>query len=81
MSGSWTEYAVLWTNYLGFIWDILNFLRSVNPERKFDVQNSYFGGGYVFRIGFFKLLNNDDSDMPFTKKGMSESQRYLKSCV
>ena len=30
------------------------FLRSVNPEfeRKFDGQNSYFGGGYVFRISF-----------------------------
>ena len=27
----------------------------VNPEfeREFDVQNSYFGSGYVFRIGFF----------------------------
>ena len=33
------------------------FERSVNPEfgRKFDVQNSYFGGGYVFRIGFFLI--------------------------
>ena len=38
------------------------FLRSVNPEfeRKFDVQNSYLGYGYVFRIDFFNLLSNDD---------------------
>jgi len=36
---------------------ILNFLKSVNPkfERNFDVQNSYFGGGYVFRISFLDL--------------------------
>ena len=26
MQGSWTEYLVLWTNSLGFIWDIWNFL-------------------------------------------------------
>ena len=33
----------------------LIFLRSVNPEieRKFDVRNSYFEGGYVFRISYF----------------------------
>jgi len=24
MYGGWTEYAVLWINFLGFIWDILN---------------------------------------------------------
>ena len=32
------------------------FYRSVNPvlERKFDVQNSYFGGGYVFRDEILK---------------------------
>ncbi len=30
-------------------------------ERKFDVQNPYFGDGYVFRIGFFKLSNNGQS--------------------
>ena len=38
------------------------FYRSVHPEfeRKFDVQNSIFGGGYVFRISFLKSLNNDD---------------------
>ena len=37
-------------------------VRSVNTEfeRKFDVQKSYFGGGYVFRISFLKLLNNYD---------------------
>ena len=37
------------------------FERSVNPEfeRNFDVQNFYFGGGYVFRISFLKLFNND----------------------
>ena len=29
-------------------------------ESKFDVQNSNFGGGYVFRIIFLKLLNTDD---------------------
>jgi len=29
-------------------------------ERKFDVQNPYFGDGYVFRIGFFKLLKKAD---------------------
>ena len=52
-----SEYAVLWKTSFGFIWDKLNFLKF---ERKFDVQNSYFGGGYVFRISFFKLLNNDD---------------------
>ena len=40
----------------GFIWDILNFLKIC----KSWVQNSYFGGGYVFRISFLKLLNNDD---------------------
>ena len=51
MKGSWTEYAVLWKTSFGFIWDIkllkdlwiLNF----EFERKFDVQNSYFGGGYA----------------------------------
>ena len=55
MWGGWTEYAVLWKTSFGFIWDILNFKRSVNPEceSKFDVQNSYFGGGYIFRISFF----------------------------
>ena len=38
------------------------FYKSVNPDfwRKFDVQNSYFLGGYVFRIGLFRLLNNYD---------------------
>ena len=43
-------YAVLWKTSFGFIWD-------VNPkfERNFDVQNSYFGGGYVFRISFLDL--------------------------
>ena len=42
MYGSWTEYAVLWTNSLGFIWDIWyeTVTRSINPEfeRKVDVQ-------------------------------------------
>ena len=58
MWGGWTEYAVLWKTSFGFIWDILNFKRSVNPEfeRKFDVQNSYFGDGYVFRISFFLII-------------------------
>ena len=27
MLGSWTEYAGLWTNFLGIIWDIQNFLK------------------------------------------------------
>ena len=40
----------------------ISLFKSVNPEceRKFDVQNSWFGGGYAFRISFFKLLINDD---------------------
>ena len=52
MKGNWTEYAVLWKTSFGFIWDISNFLKIGSPEfeRKFDVKNSYFGGGYVFRI-------------------------------
>ena len=44
-------------NSLGLI-----FLRSVNPEfeRKVDFQKIVFLGGHVFRICFFKLLNNDN---------------------
>ena len=26
MYGGWTEYVVLWTHFLGFIWDIKRFL-------------------------------------------------------
>ena len=53
------------------------FKRPVNPEfeRKFDVQNSYFGVGYVFRISFFKLLNNLDIKC---KKFYNKLQR---SCI
>jgi len=57
----WTEYAVLWTHFLGFIWVEIKFPRFIITEFecKVDVQN-YDLGGYVFRIGFLKLLNNDD---------------------
>ena len=34
-------------------------LKLLTMLSKFDVQNSYFGGGYIFRIRFLKLLNND----------------------
>ena len=64
MKSSWTEHAVLWKTSFGFISDILTFLKICESWVwvKFDVQNSYFGGGYddVFRIGFFELLNNDN---------------------
>ena len=30
MYGGWTEYVVLWTNFLGFIWDIYNISTTYN---------------------------------------------------
>ena len=50
MYGGWTKYAALWTNSLGFIWDI-TFPRCIITEFECKVR---------FRIVFFKLLNNDD---------------------
>ena len=46
-------------NYFRIHLRIINFLKICKSEfeRKFDVQNSYFGDGYIFRISFFKLLN------------------------
>ena len=32
MYGSWTEYVVLWTNYLGFSWDIKNVSTMYNSK-------------------------------------------------
>ena len=45
MYGGWIEYAVLWTNSLGFIWDIKTFLRGIITEfdRKVEFQNHLFG--------------------------------------
>ena len=60
MYGSWTEYAVLWTNSLGFIWDIKNVSTMYN-HWVWSQSKIIFLGGYVLRIVFFlKLLNNDD---------------------
>ena len=41
------------------------FYRNVKPKTYKsifyeNVQNSFFGGGYAFRIRFFKLLDNDN---------------------
>ena len=62
MYGSWTEYADLWTNSLGFIGDIWNGYKIYKSwvwaqSRR---SNLVLLGGYVFGIVFFKLLNNDD---------------------
>ena len=61
MLGSWTEYAVLWTNSLGLIWDIWNVYKIYKSWVwvQSRCSNSVLLGGYVFGIGFFKLLNND----------------------
>ena len=53
MHGGWTEITVLWRNALGFVWDIPEF------EHKVDTQNHQLGG-YILRIVFFKLWNDDD---------------------
>ena len=58
MYGGWTEYAILWTNFLGFILDV--WLLSLSAKSTFKIMNLV---GSVFRIGFFKLLNNDDEKL------------------
>ena len=59
MYGSWTEYAVLWTNSLGFIWDIKRFygvyLLSLIAKSTFKI---IFLCGYVLKIGFKKCKQN-----------------------
>ena len=61
MNGGWTEYVLLWTffkdsfeTYKTFPWCIIT-----EFECKLDVGNHKLVG-YVFRIGFFKLFDNDD---------------------
>ena len=55
MYGSWAEYAVLWTNSLGFIWDILNELK-IYIYWVWAQDRRSNSGGYVYRIGFFKFV-------------------------
>ena len=59
MYGGWTEYAVLWTNYLGFIWEIKNVSTTYIfwPWSQSRLSKSSF---WVLRIFFIKLLNNED---------------------
>ena len=54
MKGSWTEYAVLWTNSLGFIWDMwkgYKIYKSWVWAQSWR-SNLVLLGGYVFGIGF-----------------------------
>ena len=62
MHGGRTEKVVLWTNFLGFIWDIKKriydvFLLSLSAKSTFKIMNL---GGNVFRIVTFLIINNDD---------------------
>ena len=55
------ELLVLWTKSLGFIWDIQNNSTKYNYWALVQSRRSKssFLGGYVLRIGFLKLFNND----------------------
>ena len=54
MYGNLTEYAVLWTNSLGLIWDMydvtsLSLIVKSTFKKKFLVE-------YVLRVGFFWII-------------------------
>ena len=61
MYGGLTEYVVLWKKnrihlrHIKRFYDV--YLLSLSAKSTFKIMNL---GGYVFRIGFLKLLNNDD---------------------
>ena len=60
-----TEYVVLWTNFFRIhlkrikrFYDV--YLLSLSAKPTLKIVNLF---GYVFRIGFFKLLKYDDKKM------------------
>ena len=65
MYGGWTKYVVLWTNVLGFNWDVLTtFFRRIFEFNEFERKSTFKImnlGGYVSELFFlYKLLNNDN---------------------
>ena len=56
MYGGWTEYAVLWTNFLGFIWET-GIENSLFWERKYEISHNFFSGkGFIWPLKYVKSM-------------------------